>query len=255
MRLTLKADLSGKVALVTGASGALGGHVARLLAASGARVMVTGRRLDALRTLADEIGETARATALDVTDDTSVDAAFAAAEAAFGPVDILINNAGIAGRGARALDLSPDEFTAVLDVDLTGAFRVARTCAARLVAAGKPGSIVNVASLLGLRVGPGVSAYAAAKAGLIHLTEAQALEWARHTIRVNALAPGYILTDLNREFLEGAAGEAMVRRIPQRRLGEPADLDGAVLLLASDASRYMTGSVLVVDGGHRVGAL
>jgi NAD(P)-dependent dehydrogenase (short-subunit alcohol dehydrogenase family) len=256
--VSVSADLRGKVALVTGASGGLGGHFARLLAASGAVVGLAARRRDRLEDLAGEIaraGGTALPVPLDVTDDASVADAFAAVEASFGTVDVLVNNSGVAGRGALMADLPPDEFAAVLGVNLTGAYRVAREAARRLIAAGKPGSVVNVASILAERVGPGVGAYAASKAGLAHLTRAMALEWARHGIRVNALAPGYILTEINAAFFAGEAGKAMVRRIPQRRLGEPADLDGPLLLLASDASRYMTGSVLVVDGGHLQSAL
>lgn len=251
--MSISADLGGKVALVTGASGGLGGRFARTLAASGAAVALAARRVDRLEALAGEIaaaGGRAVAVAMDVTQDASVAAAFDAAEAALGPVDVLINNSGIAGRGAPMRDVPPAEFAAVLEVNLVGAYRVAREAAGRLIAAGREGSIVNVASILGLRVGSGVGAYAASKAGLAQLTRAMALEWARHGIRVNALAPGYILTDLNRAFFDSEPGKAMIRRIPQRRLGEPADLDGPLLLLASDASRYMTGAVLVVDGGH-----
>jgi NAD(P)-dependent dehydrogenase (short-subunit alcohol dehydrogenase family) len=257
--MSISADLRGKVALVTGASGGLGSHFARLLAANGAAVGLAARRLDRLEALAAEIagaGGAAAPVRLDVTDDASVGEAFATVEAALGTVDVLVNNSGIAGRGALMADFPPGEFAAVLDVNLTGAYRVAREAAKRLVTAGKPGgSVVNVASVLAERVGSGVGAYAASKAGLAHLTRAMALEWARHGVRVNALAPGYILTEINAAFFASEAGKAMVRRIPQRRLGEPADLDGPLLLLASDASRYMTGSVLVVDGGHLQSAL
>ena len=243
---------------MTGASGGLGSHFARLLAAKKAKVVLAARRLDRLDGLAREIVAAsghALPVTMDVTDEASVAAGFDAAEAAFGPIDILINNSGIAGRGARALELEAAEIEAVLAVDLTGAYRVARTFANRLVAAERPGSVVNIASILGLRVGIGVAAYAAAKAGLVRLTEALALEWARHGIRVNALCPGYILTEMNRAFLTGAGGQKLVEHIPQRRLGEPSDLDGPLLLLASDAGRYMTGTTLVVDGGHLVSAL
>jgi hypothetical protein len=168
---------------------------------------------------------------------------------------VLVNNAGVAGPSRRALELAAGDFAAVLDTDLTGAFRVARRAAAGMVAAGKGGAIVNVASILGLRVTVGVAAYEAAKAGLVHLTKALALEWARHGIRVNALAPGYVATELNAAYLASEAGRALLARVPMRRAGEPADLDGPLLLLASPASRYMTGSTLVVDGGHLVSGL
>ncbi len=256
--MTLTVDLDGAVALVTGASGGLGRHFAHVLAARGAAVVVAARRRDALDRLAEAIvaeGGRALAVTMDVTDERDVDAAFAAAEAAFGPPTVIVNNAGIPGPSRRMLEVDVASFGQVLDVDLTGAFRVARRGAAALIAARKGGSIINVASILGIRVTVGVAAYEAAKAGLLQLTRAMALEWARHDIRVNALAPGYIETDINRAFFETEAGRRVVERIPQRRLGLPSDLDGPLLLLASDASRYMTGAVLVVDGGHLVSAL
>ncbi|MBX6318727.1 SDR family oxidoreductase, partial [Pigmentiphaga sp.] len=166
-----------------------------------------------------------------------------------GPVDVVVNNAGIALH-ERALDLSEDAWSGVIDVNLNGAWRVAQTAARHFVAHGRPGVLINIASILGLRVAAQVAPYAASKAGLLHLTRALALEWARHGIRVNALAPGYIATDLNREFFASPAGHALIKRVPQRRLGRPEDLDGPLLLLASAASSYMTGTVIEVDGGH-----
>jgi NAD(P)-dependent dehydrogenase (short-subunit alcohol dehydrogenase family) len=256
--MTFTADLGGHVALVTGASGSLGSHFAAVLARSGAAVAVAGRRRERLEEVAEEIrraGGTALPVILDVTDEASVSAAFDVIEAGPGHVDILLNNSGVAGSGRRLLDTAADEFEQVVDVDLTGCFRVARACAARLRAAGKPGSIVNIASILATGTSQGVAAYMAAKGGLVQLTKAMALEWARHDIRVNALAPGYVLTDLNKAFFETEAGHRTKARIPQRRLGELADLDGPLLLLASDASRHMTGSVVVVDGGHLCASL
>lgn len=251
-------DLAGKVAMVTGASSGLGLHMASLLARHGAAVGLAARRQDRLLALAAEIasaGGRALPIAMDVTDDASVEGAFHQLEVTLGPATVLINNAGIAGPSRRALDVEPSELAQVIATDLTGAFRVARRAARGMIAAGVPGSIVNVASILGLRVTVGLAAYEAAKAGLVHLTRALALEWARHCIRVNALAPGYVLTDINRGFLEGEAGQALAKRIPLRRLGTPEDLDGPMLLLASDGSRYMTGTVLAVDGGHLVSGL
>jgi NAD(P)-dependent dehydrogenase (short-subunit alcohol dehydrogenase family) len=256
--VTLGVDLEGSVALVTGASGGLGRHFAHVLAGHGAAVVVAARRRDALDAVAGEIalaGGRALAVTMDVRDEGEVDAAFAAAAAALGPPTIIVNNAGIPGPSRRLEEVDARSFGEVLDVDLTGAFRVARRAAAGLIAARAGGSIINVASILGLRVTVGVAAYEAAKAGLIQLTRAMALEWARHGIRVNALAPGYIATDINRAFFATEAGRRVVGRIPQRRLGQPEDLDGPLLLLASDASRYMTGAVLAVDGGHLVSAL
>jgi NAD(P)-dependent dehydrogenase (short-subunit alcohol dehydrogenase family) len=180
--------------------------------------------------------------------------AFAAIPAEFGVPDIVINNAGTT-HAAMALDQTEADWDRVVDTNLKGAFLVAQEAARRLIAANKPGSIINIASVLGLRQAATVAPYAASKAGLIQLTRELALEWARYGIRVNAIAPGYFLSALNRDYFTTAAGEALVKRVPQRRLGEPADLDGALLLLASDASRFMTGAVLSVDGGHSVSTL
>lgn len=191
---------------------------------------------------------------MDVTQPDSVQAAFTQVEQALGPVDIVVNNAGIA-MTRPALEISEDEWTGLIDVNLNGAWRVAQCAARHFQRHGRPGAIVNIASILGQRVASHVAAYTAAKAGLLHLTRALALEWARHGIRVNALAPGYIGTDLNSDFFATPAGEALVKRIPQRRLGRPQDLDGPLLLLASDASAYMTGAVIDVDGGHLASSL
>jgi len=237
--------LAGKTALVTGASSGLGRHFAQLLARHGARVIVAARRREALDGVAAALGDAARAVTLDVRDAAAVERTMAA----LGPLDIVVNNAGIALTG-KALDVDDDDWQRVLDTDLSGAFRVARGAARALTVAQRGGVIVNVASILGLRVAKQVPAYVAAKAGLLKLTEALALEFAPLRIRVNALAPGYVETDLNREFLHSPAGDAMVKRVPLRRFGQPQDLDGALLLLVSDAGRYMTGATIVVDGGH-----
>jgi len=253
----LRADLSGHCALVTGASGTFGAHFARVLAAAGARVVLAARRTDLLATLAVELqatGATVTTVALDVTSVGSVAEAYAAIPAEFGVPDIVINNAGTT-HAALALDQAEADWDRVVDTNLKGAFLVAQEAARRLIAAGVGGSIINIASVLGLRQAATVAPYAASKAGLIQLTRELALEWARHGIRVNAIAPGYFLSDLNRDYFTTAAGEALVKRVPQRRLGEPADLDGALLLLACDASRFMTGAVLSVDGGHSVSSL
>jgi NAD(P)-dependent dehydrogenase (short-subunit alcohol dehydrogenase family) len=250
-------DLSDRVALVTGASSGLGRRFAIVLAQAGAKVAVAARRIDALEALAAEIaGFDGRAlpVALDVTDAASVAAALDTVETELGPLDVVINNAGIATTKSF-LDQDEAGWRQVLDTNLDGARRVANGAATRMVKHGQGGSIVNIASILGLRAASHVSAYSAAKAALISLTQTMALELARHKIRVNALAPGYIETDLNREFLHGPAGQNMLKRVPLRRFGEMADLDGALLLLASDAGRYMTGSVLIVDGGHSLGFL
>lgn len=245
-------DLTGRRALVTGASSGLGRHFAQVLAAAGAEVTVAARRTDALAetvALVAAQGGTAVPVALDVTDTASVAAACGGAA-----YDIVINNAGIALDGP-ALKMPEEDWSKVIDTDLSGVFRVAQATAARMVAEKRGGSIVNVASIVGLRVAGNLSAYAAAKAGVVQLSKALALEWARHGIRVNALCPGYIETPLNSEFFAGEAGQALIRRIPQRRLGQMADLDGPLLLLASDAGAYMTGTAIAVDGGHLVSSL
>lgn len=250
-------DLSGRVALVTGASGALGGRFVETLAAAGARIALAGRRAAAMEARAATLPGGADAhliVEMDVTDLASVEAGFDAAADRLGTVDLLVNNSGIADTGA---ELARDDaaWRALFDVNLDGARRAAVACARRLAAAERPGAIVNVASILGQRQGGAVTAYAASKAALIQLTKQHALEWARHGIRVNALAPGYVETDLNRAFFATEAGAALVRRIPQRRLGRVSDLDGALLLLASEAGAFMTGSVVTVDGGHMVSSL
>ncbi len=246
--------LDGRVALVTGASGALGAEFARVLADAGARVVLAARRVEAMQVLARQLTD-AHVTALDVTDPDSVRRAVDAAEAWAGtPVDLLVNNSGIAIAGA-SLEQSDRDWAQVMGVNLDGARRMSVAVAARLVEAGRRGAIVNVASILGLRQGAGVSAYATSKAALIQLTKQHALEWARHGIRVNALAPGYVETDINRDFFATDHGQAQIRRIPQRRLGQAGDLAGPLLLLASDAGAFMTGSVLVADGGHLLSPL
>lgn len=247
-------SLTGQVALVTGASGALGGHFARVLHGAGARVVLAARRPDSVAALAAELGAGAMAVALDVTDEASIAAALESVRAGFGAPTILVNNAGIAAT-RPFLDHTGADWDQVMAVDLRGAFQVAQAVARAMVAAGQGGAIVNVASILGTRVIPGVAGYSAAKAGLIQLTRQMAVELARHRIRVNALAPGYIATEINAEFFASDPGQALVKRIPQRRLGQAEDLTGPLLLLASAAGAHMTGSVLTVDGGHSVNSL
>jgi len=252
---TFSADLSGTCAIVTGAGSGLGRHMALTLARAGAKVALAGRRLDRLQAVAAEIEALdARALpiALDVTDEASVRACVAAAEHELGAITVLVNNAGVA-IDKPALDQGAAEWDAVLDTNLKGAFLMAGEVARHMLRLKHGGSIVNIASVLGLRAAQRVAAYAASKAGLIHLTRALALEWARHGIRVNAIAPGYIETDINRAFLASPAGETLKKRIPQRRFGLAEDIDGALLLLCSSASAYMTGAVVSVDGGLGAG--
>jgi NAD(P)-dependent dehydrogenase (short-subunit alcohol dehydrogenase family) len=249
--------LAGQTALVTGASSGLGRHFATVLARAGAKVVLAARRLDALEQAVAALlaeGHQAMATVMDVTEAASVAEAFSRAEAAFGPVSVLINNAGIVV-SASSLDLEEPDWDRVIDTNLKGAWLASRCFARSAKAAGTEGAIINVASILGVRVAGHVSAYAVSKAGLVQLTCAMALELARFRVRVNALAPGYIATNLNRAFFASEAGRSMISRIPQRRLGALEDLDGPLLLLASSASRYMTGSTITVDGGHLVSSL
>ena len=248
----MELTLTGKRALITGASSGLGLHFAGVMAAAGAEVTLVARRLDKVDHEAERLrqaGHTAHAAALDVTHPDSIAALFDAAA----PFDVLINNAGITGSGA-ALDMEQTHFEQVIDTNLNGVFAVAQA-AARKMADGEGGSIVNVASILGLRVAGHVAAYTASKAAVVQLTKALALEWARYDIRVNALCPGYIETPLNTAFFDTDPGKALIRRIPQRRLGQLSDLDAPVMLLASDASSFMTGATLAVDGGHLISSL
>ncbi len=249
--------LADRVALVTGASSGLGRRFAEVLAAHGAAVACCARRREKLAETVDTItaaGGQALAVEMDVTDRDSVADAFETADRALGQVTVLINNAGLASTD-RAIDLDPATWNQIMATNLTGAWTVAQRAAKDMIAAGRPGTIVNVASVLGLRQSGGVMPYAVSKAGVVQMTKSLALEWARHGIRVNAIAPGYIETDLNRDFLESEGGQTLMKRIPQRRFGKPEDLDGTLLLLASDASDFMTGEVVAVDGGHLVNTL
>lgn len=250
-------DLAGEVALVTGASSGLGHHLAALLAAAGARVALAARRLDRLEELAQEIkaeGGQALPLACDVTRAGDVAAAIAAAEDGLGPLSLLVNNAGVVV-AKPVLDHTEEDWDYVLDTNLKGAWLAACEFARHLIARRRGGRIVNIASVLGSRTTPQAPSYCTAKAGLIHLTHVLAMEWARHRILVNAIAPGFIETDLNRDFLRSEAGKRLAARIPLRRLGRPEDLDGAMLLLASPAGAYITGAVLTVDGGHTAAPL
>ena len=247
-------DLGGKVALVTGASSGLGARFAEVLAGNGAKVVLAARRADrlaAVRARIEKSGGTAVAVEADVRDRAAIARAFDAAEQAFGTVTILINNAGVVQSG-RAVELTEEEWRRVLATDLDAVFYCGQEAARRMLAAGKPGAIVNISSVLGLAVSKGVIAYATAKAGVIQITKALALELAFKGIRVNAIAPGWIVTELNRDFLASERGAALKREIPIGRFGEERDLDGPLLLLVSDAGRFVTGATIVADGGQSV---
>ncbi len=249
--------LHGRTALITGASSGLGAHFARLLASHGAKVALAARRVDRLESLANEIkaaGGAALAVECDVTNEASVVDAVAHASAGLGTLDILVNNSGVTGR-KPFLDGTAEEWDSVLNTNLRGAFLMCREFARAAIAAGQGGRIVNVASILGLRTIKGVVPYSASKGGLVHMTAVLAMELGPKGFTVNALAPGYVETDLNRGFLQGPAGARIASRVPLGRLGQPEDLDGALLLLASDAGRFITGVVLPVDGGHVVSSI
>lgn len=242
-------DLTGEVALVTGASSGLGARFAEVLAAHGAKVVLAARRVDKLKTLQEKIGN-AQVVPLDVTDHTSIAPAFDAAEKAFGAVTILVNNAGVAG-DEKFIDTAPQEWERVRQTNVDAVWHMSQEFAKRVIAAKTEGTIINVASILGFRVTPGAAAYCVSKAAVVQMTHALALELARYKVRVNAIAPGYIVTEMTEAYLNSPASAETKKRIPQQRAGDPSDLDGALLLLASKkASGFMTGSTIAVDGGH-----
>lgn len=245
-------DLTGRTALVTGASGGLGARFAKVLATQGARVALVARRraeLDAQVAAIAAAGGKAIAIEADITDRAAIARAFDEAERAFGTVDVLVANAGVAP-AAKLTDETEEGWRKVMALNVDAVLFCAQEAARRLIAAGKPGSIVVVGSILGFGVTRGVGAYCTSKAAVHQLTKALALELAPKNIRVNALAPGYIVTDINRAYLESPAGEAMKAAIPMRRFGRIDELDGPLLLLASDAGSLMTGTILAADGGH-----
>ncbi len=248
----MTATLEGKHAIVTGASSGLGRHFALTLARAGAKVAVAARRADRLSELVDEIAAFdghALPVSLDVTDPASVKAAVEVAETELGPIHILINNAGVT-QAKTALDIDEADWDNVVGTNLRGAWRMAQETARHMARLGHGGSIINIASILSFGVTRQLATYAISKAAVVQMTKALAVELTRDNIRVNALAPGYIETDFNRDFFATERGKEMIRRIPQQRLGQVSDLDGPLLLLAGDASAYMTGSVTPIHGGH-----
>ncbi len=248
-------DLRGLTALVTGTTSGLGARFAEVLAGAGAQVALTGRRVDRLGPLEDRItatGGRAASIGLDVTDPASVDAAVTAAEERLGPVDILINNAGM-NIQSPAVDLTPQAYDQIMDTNVRGAFLMAQAVGKRMIARGAGGRIVNIASIGAFTVLPGLAAYCMSKAALVMMTKSLAREWARQGINVNAICPGYIRTEINSAWFDSDGGQKQLRKFPRRRLGTEDDLDGALLLLVSPASDFLTGTILTVDDGQSLG--
>ena len=246
-------DLSDKVALVTGAGSGLGRQFALTLAEAGATVVVAARRREKLEetaTLINDAGGQSASLELDVTDSLSVTSCVREVRSEFGAPDILVNNAGIARQGFLT-EISETDWDAVLDTNCKGVFLVAQAVAQAMIRDEKPGSIINIASILGLGVSKALASYIAAKSAVVQLTKAMALEWCRYDIRVNALAPGYFVTEINQDQFEKGPGHEMVRQaVPMGRVGELSEISAPLMLLASDAGSYMTGSIITVDGGH-----
>ncbi len=247
-------NLNGKIALVTGASSGLGHHFAKTLAGAGAKVVVAARRRDKLDNLVQEITEAGGeviAVTMDVTDSASIRAAYDEAEKKLGLVDIIVCNAGVAASQAF-LEIDEEGWDFTMDTNVKGVMRTAQEGCKRLVAAGKSGTVINISSLLGLACQTLQTSYATSKAAVIHMTRCMASEMMRYNIRVNSIAPGYFKTEMNADFFDTERGKAYIKTIPSRRLGRLEELDGPLLLLASEASSFINGTTLVVDGGHMV---
>lgn len=257
--MSYQIDLSGRVALVTGASSGLGAQFARTLAAAGAAVVLGGRRVERLKTLRAEIegaGGDAHVVGLDVTDTASIRSAVAHAETEVGAIDILVNNSGVSTT-QKLTDVSPEDYDYVFDTNTRGAFFVAQEVGKRMIARAKgaaPGTwiggrIVNIASMAGLRVLSQIGVYAMSKAAVVHMTRAMALEWGRHGINVNAICPGYIDTEINHHHWSTEQGRKLVEMLPRKRVGRPQDLDTALLMLCANESHFINGAVLQADDG------
>jgi NAD(P)-dependent dehydrogenase (short-subunit alcohol dehydrogenase family) len=245
-------DLTGKTALITGASSGLGRHFAQVLARSGCAVAIAGRRRERLEAVQREIlalGQRCVPVTLDVTVTLTLATAIDQAEASLGPIDILVNNAGMNVQG-RATDLDPSSLDQILNTNLRAPFLLATEMARRMIARGKGGRIINIASIGAFRVLAGLSAYCMSKAGVAMMTQCLAREWARYGINVNAICPGYIATELNQDWFESEAGKAQVKSFPRRQLMREEDLDEVLLLLASDSSSAVTGALFSVDDGQ-----
>lgn len=245
-------DLSGKVAIVTGTTSGLGHRFAQVLANAGAAVAVTGRRVDRLENLSTEIetmGARALPVQLDVTDVSSIERCVREVETELGHIDILVNNAGMNVQAA-AVDITPEDFDTMMSTNMRGAFFMATRVGQRMIERGEGGSIINIASIGAHTVLPGLATYCMSKSAVAMMTRSLAHEWARHKINVNALCPGFIETELNSDWFASPGGQKQIKTWPRRRLGEETDLDGALLMLASEQGRLMTGSVLTIDDGQ-----
>ena len=243
--------LDGKVALVTGASSGLGERFAELLGGAGAKVALAARRTDRLDALKAKLAKgkvKAHAVAMDVAKLDSIRAAVAEVERTLGPIDILVNNSGVSVT-KRLVDHDESDYDLVMDTNLKGAFFVAQAVAKSMIEAKRPGRIINIASAGGIRPLARIGVYCMSKAGVIHMTRAMAVEWGRYGINVNAVCPGYIETEINREHWQTDAGRKLVEMLPRKRVGKPEDLDGLMLLLASDASHFINGASIVADDG------
>ena len=243
--------LDGKTALVTGASSGLGWRFAQLLAQAGARVALAARstdKLDELKREIEQAGGTACAVRMDVTDVAGVRAAVAAAESALGGIDILVNNSGVT-KQQRTAEVEEADYDFVTDTNCKGAFFVAQAVGRSMIARKCSGRIINIASVAGLRVLAQMATYCMSKAAVIHMTKALAHEWGRFNINVNAICPGYIETGINRDYWETEGGKKVMSMLPRRRVGQPEDLDGLVLLLACEQSHFINGAVIAADDG------
>jgi NAD(P)-dependent dehydrogenase (short-subunit alcohol dehydrogenase family) len=252
----IEVNFEGKIALITGASSGLGARFAKVLAQAGAQVVLASRRVERLKELRAEIesaGGAAHVVALDVTDYASIKSAIAHAETEAGPIDILVNNSGVSTT-QRLVDVTPEDYSYVMDTNQRGAFFVAQETAKRMIqrAKGDPKKqhrIINIASVAGLRVLPQIGIYCMSKAAVVHMTKSMAVEWGRHGINVNAICPGYIGTEINQEYFASENGAALINMLPRKRVGKPEDLDGLLLLLAGEEARFINGAIVAADDG------
>ena len=249
-------NFEGKIALITGASSGLGARAARVLAQAGACVVLASRRLEVLKELRAEIeaeGGSAYVTLLDVTDHASIKSAIAHVETEVGPIDILVNNSGIVSN-QRLEDVSMDDYLDIMGTNLRGAFFVAQETAKRMIMRAKANpkkqhSIINIASVAGLRALPQFGIYGMSKAAMIQMTKSMALEWGGYGININAICPGYMLTEINAAHFASEDGKKFINQLPRKRAGKPEDLDGLILMLAAEESRLINGSIITADDG------